>query len=180
MATRKKIAPVEAEEKKPSIEKQVQAWATPGTVSPNGYILKRIPRIELVDCSEFFPELPDLKAGVDVNVAVRVRDGVDIPGATPLEQALRRQSLLFPVFEGWNFADDITQQPIPCPDPADIETYRPLTMRISPLSEFGGWLNAVAVNRAIIQSMGNLQARLTKAEPTTEQGRSEIAPNKNA
>lgn len=176
MATRKsKAAPIEE-----VAQAEVEAWATPGTIGPNGFVPRRRPMIEWVDCSELYPELPDLRAGIDVGVAMRVYNGgANTPGATPVERAMRRLSVLIPQWEGWHFADDITGLPIPCPSPDNPETYAPLVSQWSALSEFGVWLQGKGVTQAITQSMGELQARLKGASKSIEIEKIESAPNTN-
>lgn len=165
MARTKKVEP--ADEVKKAEHSEVEAWASPGTRTAQGYVPKRTPRIEWITCEEFDPELGDLKAGIDIGVAMRVFEGVDVPGKDALERRQRRLSVLVPRFEGWAMLDDITMQPLPCPDPADPETYRTLAHPLSSLYSLGQWLQLQGITKALVQSTSFLSKASTKVESST-------------
>jgi hypothetical protein len=125
---------------------EVALWAAPGTMGPNGYV--PTPQLVAVPC-EVYEGVP-LVAYFNPDVAYRVvADGIDPPGATPLERACRRAAAMVPRWEGWAFQDPLTGEAIPAPVASDPLTYaticgaRGVMNRLFPWIHGEGWLKAI-------------------------------------
>lgn len=162
MATRNKkagTAPLEAEPAtpapvpEPAPSGKVLAGLTPGTLTPQGYYVPR-GAVQTVDCP-LFPGL-DLKVDYLTSVAWRiVREDYTGAGETPVEQECRKLCGFIMGFHNWAFLDPITGEPIPCPDPNNWETFRPIVWVYGPLVELYRWLVVTGLNMALNQAMGN-------------------------
>jgi len=158
MTTRKKAAVLEptAPEAPPQNGKapaNVLPDLISGTLTEAGFVPRgRIERVVV----PLFPELPDLKVLIDVSTAWGITRG-DYTGAgsTGAEREAKRAAAFIVGFEGWNFADRLSGQPIPAPDPAQPDTFMPLVRWNGQLTQLYLWILSIGVDRACNQAMGN-------------------------
>lgn len=126
---------------------------TPGTLTATGAYVAH-GQTASVDC----PLYTGLNLRVVFNVQVAfgiTRDKYVGPGDTPVEQAARRCMAMVAGFENWNFADPLTLEPIPEPNHADWESWRPLVGSTGVLTDLYFWILGPGLIRALNQSLGN-------------------------
>jgi hypothetical protein len=133
----------------------VLAGLVPGTLTEAGAYVPR-GSVQRVPC-DIFPGL-DLKVDFLTSVAYKLtREDYEGPGDNPVERECRKLCAFVRGFEGWNFVDPVTDEPIPCPDPSDWQTFYPIVWVYGPLTELYTWLVGRGLTRALNQAMGNLQ-----------------------
>jgi hypothetical protein len=134
------------------VHKEELTDLTLGVMTDAGFVPKGIEQV--VDC-DVYPEVP-LRVHYLANVAWRaIRSDYELPGATPAERQCRKVAFVVRKFDGWNFADPFTRQPIPEPDPADWRTYMPMMASGNILNALGRWVIGPGLNKALDQASGN-------------------------
>lgn len=140
-------------------------------VAPSGGI---IPwgRLHPVMCDLYPPDpehgYPGLTVYYRTNNYLRAvqerREGDD--DATHVARLISR---IAPTFSGWAFVDPYSGEPIPQPDPSDLDTYRVMVGEDSLLNDLGLWVinnYIVAVRASLGNSSGTSSASSSKKPPT--------------
>lgn len=109
-----------------------------------------IPLGQLVYVPCPIPGYRRLRVGYNIKAQWRYVYGVDIPDGDGFG-IVRRMMLIAPDIQGWAFKDRVTKEPLPKPDPADIDTYK---VMVREAIDLGKWIVGEGYKEALNISLG--------------------------